>query len=139
MGGDAHGAGHGDAKADAPPTGAKVEQCASVQHGEEGKPDVCVALQDGMNYNAAFPGHQIAMPAILADNAVPYIKGPDGKPQVPETLDQHARDVSAFLAWAADPHLNTRKAIGWQVMPYLLIITVLLFLAKKRIWSRIPH
>ncbi|MDX2309223.1 MAG: cytochrome c1 [Hyphomicrobium sp.] len=139
VGGDAHGAGHGEAKDAAVPAGAKVEQCASVQRGEDGKPDVCVALQDGMNYNAYFPGHQIAMPAILADGAVKYKTGPDGKPLVPETLDQHAKDISAFLAWASDPHLNVRKAIGWQVMLYLLITTVLLFLAKKRIWSRIPH
>ncbi|MBY0225316.1 MAG: cytochrome c1 [Hyphomicrobium sp.] len=119
--------------------GKAVEQCASVTPGEDGKPDVCNALADGMNYNAAFPGHQIAMPAILADGAVEYPKGPDGNPLVPATLDQHARDVSAFLAWAADPHLNQRKATGWQALLFLLVTTVLLFLGKKRIWSRIEH
>lgn len=134
-----HPVGHGEGGAGEPPAGAKVEACASVQRGEDKKPDECVALQDGMNYNAVFPGHQIAMPAILADGAVSYLKGPDGKPQVPETLDQHARDVAAFLAWASDPQLNARKAIGWQVMLYLLVTTVLLYFAKKRIWSRIEH
>lgn len=119
--------------------GKKVETCASVVPGEEGKPDECVQLAEGMSYNSAFPGNQIAMPAILSDGAVEYIKGPDGKPQVPETLDQHARDVSAFLRWAADPHLNRRKATGWQALLFLLVTTVLLFLGKKRIWSRIEH
>jgi cytochrome c1 len=79
------------------------------------------------------------MPPILADGSVSYPKGADGQPLVPETLDQHARDVAAFLAWAADPHLDQRKATGWQALLYLLITTVLLFLGKKRIWSRIDH
>ncbi len=120
-------------------TGGATESCVAVTKFDDGKPDECVQLADGMSYNAAFAGHQIAMPAILADGAVSYIKGPDGKPQVPETLDQHARDVAAFLAWAAEPHLNQRKATGWQVMLYLLITTLLLYLSKKRIWSRIKH
>jgi cytochrome c1 len=121
------------------PQGGKAEQCVSIHKGEDGKPDECLQLAEGMSYNAAFPGHQIAMPPILGDGAVPYPKGKDGKPLVPETLDQHARDIAAFLGWAADPNLNTRKATGWQVMLYLLITTVLLFLGKKRIWSKIPH
>ncbi len=119
--------------------GKPVEQCIAINHSDEGKPDECVALAEGMSYNAAFPGGQIAMPPILGDGAVEYIKGADGKPVVPETLDQHARDVSAFLAWAADPHLNTRKATGWQALLFLLVTTILLFLGKKRIWSRIEH
>ncbi|MBA4173491.1 MAG: cytochrome c1 [Hyphomicrobium sp.] len=90
-------------------------------------------LSDGMSYNAAFPGHQIAMvPPLAKDN---FVKYQDGK----GSLEQNAKDVSAFLAWAADPSLNERKRIGWQVMLYLLVTTVLLFLAKKRIWSRIKH
>lgn len=117
----------------------EVVQCVSVVHGEEGKPDECVALAEGMNYNAAFPGHQIAMPAVLADGAVTYAKDKDGKPVAPETLDQHARDIAAFLTWAADPHMNTRKATGWQALLFLLITTVLLFLGKKRIWSGVAH
>jgi ubiquinol-cytochrome c reductase cytochrome c1 subunit len=121
------------------PGGKPVEQCASVNPGEDGKPDECVALAEGMSYNAAFPGHQIAMPAILADGAVEYPKDENGVAMVPATLDQHARDVAAFLAWAADPHLNQRKATGWQALLFLLITTVLLYFGKKRIWSRIEH
>ncbi|MEQ1710073.1 MAG: cytochrome c1 [Hyphomicrobium sp.] len=92
-----------------------------------------VQLGDGMSYNAAFPGHQIAMVAPLsADN---FVKYQDGK----GSLDASARDVTAFLAWAADPSLNARKRIGWQVMLYLLVTTLLLYLAKKRVWARIKH
>lgn len=119
--------------------GKPVEQCASVIKGEDGKPDECVQLGEGLSYNAAFPGHQIAMPAILADGSVEYPKDEAGNPLVPQTLDQHARDVTAFLEWAADPHLNQRKATGWQALLFLIVTTVLLFIGKKRIWSRIAH
>ncbi len=57
----------------------------------------------------------------------------------PPTLDNYARDVVAFLSWAADPTLDQRKRIGWQVMLYLLVTTGLLYLGKKRIWAAIKH
>lgn len=90
-------------------------------------------LGDGMNYNKAFPGHQIAMPAILGDDAVTYEDG------TPATRAQHARDVASFLAWAADPSHDQRKRLGWQVIFYLLITSVLLYLGKKRIWASLKH
>ncbi|HLB07690.1 MAG TPA: cytochrome c1 [Alphaproteobacteria bacterium] len=92
-----------------------------------------VKLADGMYYNVAFPGRQIAMPPPLAkDN---FIKYQDGS----GSLDQNARDVAAFLAWAADPSLNDRKRIGWLVMIYLAVTTVLLYLGKRRIWANVEH
>ncbi|MCH9764443.1 MAG: cytochrome c1 [Alphaproteobacteria bacterium] len=116
-----------------------VERCASVTHANGAEKDVCVALQEGMQYNAAFPGHQIAMTPPLSDEAVEYKKNADGKPVVPETTAQHARDVAAFLAWAADPSHDQRKRLGWQVLLYLLITTILLYYAKKAIWKRVKH
>lgn len=110
-----------------------VERCASVSHSE--KKDICNTMQDGMNYNAAFEGHQIAMAPPLSDGVVTYKKDAAGKPVVPETKEQYARDVSAFLAWAADPSHDQRKRTGWLVMLYLLITTVLLYFAKKAIWK----
>lgn len=92
-----------------------------------------VTVAEGMNYNTAFPGNQIAMVPPLAKDA-PF-KYEDGS----GTLEQNAADIAAFLSWAADPSLNDRKRIGWQVLLYLLITTTLLFLAKKRIWSGVPH
>ncbi|HEX2840405.1 cytochrome c1 [Hyphomicrobium sp.] len=92
-----------------------------------------VKLAEGMHYNAVFPGHQIAMPQPLAkDNFITY---QDGK----GSLEQNAADVSAFLAWAADPHLNSRKGIGWLVMLYLVVTTGLLYAGKRLLWSKIPH
>ncbi len=92
-----------------------------------------VKLADGMHYNVAFPGHQIAMPPPLAKDA--FVTYQDGK----GSLEQNAADVSAFLAWAADPHLNSRKGIGWLVMLYLVVTTGLLYAGKRILWSKIPH
>jgi len=90
-------------------------------------------IADGMYYNAAFPGNQIGMPPPLAkDNFVKYQDGTG-------SLDQNARDISAFLAWAGDPSLNERKSTGWLVMLYLIVTTALLFVGKRRIWANIPH
>ncbi len=120
------------------PAGAKA--CASIDR-PEGKPEVCNPLQNGMNYNSHFPGHQIAMAAPLSDGVVKYAKPVqgDGLTAVPETTDQYARDVTAFLAWAADPKLEERKRMGMLVMLYLAGLAVLLYIAKKRVWSKIPH
>lgn len=114
-----------------------VERCATVTHVQgEGKNDVCTPMQPGMNYNAAFEGHQIAMAPPLSDEGVDYKEDEAGKPVAPLTTDQYARDVTAFLAWAADPSHDQRKRMGWMVMLYLLITTVLLYFAKKAIWKR---
>lgn len=95
-----------------------------------------VKLADGMNYNAAFPGNQIAMPNMLDGGPVNYKEGQEKYDGPASSLEQNAKDVTAFLAWAADPSLNERKRIGWQVMLYLLLTTILLFIAKKRIWAK---
>lgn len=88
-------------------------------------------LQEGMNFNKAFPGYQIAMIPPLRDGGVKYQDG------TPATVENYARDVTEFLAWAADPKLEERKSLGWKVMLYLLITSLLLFLAKKQLWSRV--
>ncbi len=88
------------------------------------------ALADGMNYNVAFPGNQIAMVAPLVDGSVKYQNA-----AVPRTVSQYSKDVTAFLTWAADPRLEERKSMGWLVMLYLLVTSVLLYFAKKRLWS----
>ncbi len=96
-------------------------------------PDVKVA--EGLNYNDAFPGHQIAMvnPFAGGDGQVTYTDG------TPSTVDNYARDVAAFLSWTADPRLDERKRLGWSVLLYLIVTAVLLYLAKKRIWAKIEH
>ena len=90
-------------------------------------------LAEGQYYNKAFPGHQISMPPPLTDGAVTYQDG------TPPKADNYSRDVAAFLSWAADPSLDQRKRIGWQVILYLIVTTGLLYLGKKRIWSALKH
>lgn len=89
-------------------------------------------LSEGMTYNAAFPGHQIAMVEPLTDGRVKY-----QNKDVPQTVEQYSRDVTAFLSWTADPRLEDRKSMGWVVMLYLLVTSVLLYFAKKRLWSKL--
>lgn len=117
-----------------------------VKSYQEGGPDYLTALLtgyvdppegvkvgDGMYYNKAFPGHQLAMPAPLNADAIAYTDG------TPTTVENYAKDVASFLAWTADPNLDQRKRIGWQVMLYLLVTTVLLYLGKRRIWANVKH
>lgn len=89
-------------------------------------------LADGMSYNIAFPGKQIAMTAPLTPGRVKY-----QSKDVPQTVEQYAKDVTAFLAWTADPRLEERKGMGWIVMLYLLVTAVLLYFAKRRLWSSV--
>lgn len=93
-------------------------------------------LGEAMYYNAAFPGHQLAMPPPFSkDFFIEY--QPDAG--ATGSLEQNAKDVTAFLAWASDPNLDARKRLGWQVLLYLLITTLLLVAVKKRIWARVKH
>jgi ubiquinol-cytochrome c reductase cytochrome b/c1 subunit len=82
-------------------------------------------------YNEYFPGHAIKMPPPLRDGQVKYTDG------TPETLDQYGRDVGAFLMWAAEPKLNERKRLGFQVLIYLTALTLLLYFTKKKVWHEV--
>jgi ubiquinol-cytochrome c reductase cytochrome c1 subunit len=87
------------------------------------------AMQDGMNYNRIFPGHQIAMPQPLQDGRVTYTDG------TPNTVDQMARDVVTFLHWAANPEETERKAMGIRVILFLVLLTGVTYAVKRKIWS----
>lgn len=102
------------------------------------EPPAGVTLLPGQNYNRYMPGHLIAMPKPLSDGQVEYPKGPDGKSPVPETVDQYARDVAAFMVWMAEPHMEARKRLGMQVMLFLVAFSFLLYYTKKKVWSRMP-
>jgi ubiquinol-cytochrome c reductase cytochrome b/c1 subunit len=53
----------------------------------------------------------------------------------PTTVDQYRKDVAAFMMWAAEPHMEARKRIGFQVMIFLIVLSVLLFYTKKKVWA----
>jgi cytochrome c1 len=90
-------------------------------------------LAPGMYYDTAFPGHQIAMPPPLADGVVAYTDGT--KP----TVDNYARDVSAYLMWAAEPKLEERHKTGARVMIFLIVFLVIMYLAKRAVWAGLHH
>ncbi len=91
-------------------------------------------VTDGTYYNPYFlAGKALAMSAPLSDGIVTYDDGS------PETVDQYARDVSAFLMWTAEPHLMERKRIGFQVIVFLVVFAGLLYLTKKKVWADTAH
>ena len=93
-----------------------------------------ITIPEGKYYNPVFlGGPAIGMPPPLMGDLVDY---PDGTPQ---TVDQYAKDVAAFMMWAAEPHLNERKKIGFRVILYLLIFASLLYFTKAKIWRKVKH
>jgi ubiquinol-cytochrome c reductase cytochrome c1 subunit len=83
----------------------------------------------GLHYNPYFANLNLAMPPPLTSNGqVTYADG------TPATVDQMAKDVSAFLAWTAEPNLESRHAAGLAVAIFLLIASVLGYLAYQQIW-----
>jgi cytochrome c1 len=90
-------------------------------------------MADGMQFNTVFAGNQISMPSPLSNGLVKYTDG------TPAKVENYAADVTAFLAWAADPKLEERKRLGLMVMLYLALTSVLLYAAKRYIWSDVPH
>ena len=78
-------------------------------------------------------GGFIAMPPPLADGKVTF---DDGKPS---TVAEEAKDVSAFLAWAAEPKMEERKQFGLGAMIYLLIFSGLLYASYRKIWKNVAH
>jgi ubiquinol-cytochrome c reductase cytochrome c1 subunit len=86
-------------------------------------------VPDGMYYNTYFPGHNIAMAPPLSDGGVEYTD------KTKATLPQQARDIVAFLQWAADPYLEERKRMGVKVVLFLLFLTGLLYAYKRKVWA----
>ena len=106
-----------------------VDYIHALMIGYKEKPPAGVALPQGSFYNDYFPGHAIAMPPPLSDKRVDYTDGS------PTTTDQYAKDVAAFMMWAAEPHLEARKRIGFQVMIFLIVLSGLLYFTKKKVWA----
>lgn len=86
-------------------------------------------LAPGQYYNAYYPGHKIGMPPPLTPDQVTFDDGTSA------TVDQMTRDVTQFLSWLAEPKMEERKQMGIKVMIFLIIITVLLYLYKRKIWA----
>ena len=88
-------------------------------------------LEDGVYYNKYMDGNKIKMVKPLAEGSVSYSDGTEA------TESQMAMDVTTFLTWASEPHLEARHQIGLKVIMYLIILTILVYLSMRRLWSRI--
>jgi ubiquinol-cytochrome c reductase cytochrome c1 subunit len=94
-------------------------------------PPAGVKMADNMQYDEYFPGHQIAMPPPLSGNEVQYADAT--KP----TQTQETRDVATFLTWASEPTMEERKYTGAKVLIFLLVMTGVLYGAKRQIWAEL--
>jgi len=106
-----------------------------MAHAREGGPAYIYDLltgfyqkPDGSVDNHAFPG--VKMPDVLN-----YSGASDAAQRAP--LEEQAKDAAAFLNWTADPHAAERHHLGYYVLAYLVIITILLYLSKRRVWARL--
>jgi ubiquinol-cytochrome c reductase cytochrome c1 subunit len=106
----------------------------SLLTGYDHEPPAGMQIAEGTYYNPFFiGGKSLAMAKPLSDDQVTY---DDGSPQ---TVDQYGRDVSAFLMWAAEPHLEDRKKTGFRVMVFLVLFACLVYLTKRKVWSNVAH
>ena len=106
----------------------------SLLTGYDEEPPAGMEIAEGTYYNPYFiAGKSLAMPPPLSDDQVTY---DDGSPQ---TVDQYSRDVSAFLMWAAEPHLEDRKSTGFRVMVFLLLFAGLVYMTKRKVWREVVH
>lgn len=94
-------------------------------------------VPEGKHYNTYFPGHALGMAPPLSDGLITYEASETGS--VPLTVDQYSRDVASFMMWMAEPHLVARKEAGFQVIAFLLVFAGLMYLVKRKLWSRVEH
>ncbi|TYC64594.1 cytochrome c1 [Stappia sp. BW2] len=100
---------------------------------EEEVPDG-VTIPEGKYFNHSFlAGPAIGMAPPLSEELVEYTDG------TPMTVEQYAHDVAAFMMWAAEPHLEERKKIGFRVMIFLIVFAGMLYFTKKKLWRNVEH
>lgn len=110
--------------------GGGVDYIYSLLQGYEDPPPG-VTLDDGVYYNKYMYGNKIKMSNQLSDGLIEYSDGTKA------TVEQMSKDVTTFLMWAAEPHLESRHKMGFKAIVYLIILTILVYFSMKRIWSRI--
>ncbi len=87
-------------------------------------------LDDGVYYNKYMAGNKIKMAEPIADGSVEYADGTNA------TKAQISKDITTFLVWAAEPHLEARHKMGFKVFFYLIILFTLVYFSKQKVWSR---
>ena len=80
------------------------------------------------------PGGFIAMPPPLtAAGQVTYDDG------TPGTVENYAKDVAAYIAWASEPHAVERKQAGFGVLFFLILFAGVTYVSYRRIWKGVAH
>ena len=110
--------------------GGGVDYIYSLLQGYEDAPSG-VTLDEGVHYNKYMYGNKIKMSAPLSDGIIEYGDG------TVASVEQMSKDVTTFLMWAAEPHLEARHRMGFKAIVYLIILTVLVYFSMKKIWSRV--
>ena len=110
--------------------GGGVDYIYSLLQGYEDAPNG-ITLDEGVYYNKYMYGNKIKMAAPLSEGIVEYSDGTKA------TVKQMSKDVTTFLMWAAEPHLEARHQMGFKAIIYLIILTILVYFSMKRIWSRV--
>ena len=90
-----------------------------------------ITLDEGVHYNKYMYGNKIKMANPLSDGLVEYADGTNAN------VEQMSKDVTTFLMWAAEPHLEARHQMGFKAIVYLIILTILVYFSMKKIWSRV--
>ena len=88
-------------------------------------------IEEGVYYNKYMSGNKIKMTAPLSDGLVKYSDGTES------TTAQMAKDITTFLVWTAEPHLESQHRMGFKVIIYLIILLTLVYMSKQKVWSRI--
>tara|TARA_Y100000817_G_C16758818_1_gene500633 strand:- start:165 stop:944 length:780 start_codon:yes stop_codon:yes gene_type:complete len=88
-------------------------------------------LEEGVYYNKYMDGNKIKMSNPLSDDLISYSDGTKA------TQAQLAKDVTTFLTWSAEPHLESRHKLGFKVIIFLTILSILVYFSMRRLWSRI--
>jgi ubiquinol-cytochrome c reductase cytochrome c1 subunit len=96
-----------------------------------GEPPPDVSVRPGMYYNAAVSGQQTGMAPVLSNDLVSYEDGTEA------TVEQMAKDVTAFLVWTADPHMQARKTMGFKVVIFLALLTIMFIALKREVWAHL--
>ncbi len=110
--------------------GGGVDYIYSLLQGYE-DPPAGVTLDDGVYYNKYMYGNKIKMANQLSDGLIEYGDGTSA------TVEQMSKDVTTFLMWSAEPHLESRHQMGFKAIVYLIILTILVYFSMKKIWSRV--
>ena len=112
-------------------------------------PPAGLQIRPGQNYNAYMagdltpfwtgaeghvpPGGFIAMPDPLRAGQVTYDDG------TAQTVDNYAKDVAAYIAWASDPKQVARKRAGVGTLIFLFLFAGVTYLSYRRIWKGDAH